>query len=191
MSRLPRLAVSLLDVRGRCNRRGLLVVASLLLAIEAPLGLAFWLAGSWPGGPLALALKLALFWIALAGCARRLHDLGRSAWTLAWAVPATIVWTILAALAVVAVGGLEALTPGTPWHVAATLLSMLPVVAGTLWLHVARGEPGANRYGAEPTGLGIATPVIDPAPGVTPPAPRAGDTGLGRSVGSGAYVRAG
>jgi uncharacterized membrane protein YhaH (DUF805 family) len=157
MHTLGAIALSLIDPRGRSNRCGLRVAASILLAIEIALVVVLWATGATFDGALALVVKLVLLWLAIAACARRLHDLGRSAWSLAWAVPATIVWATAAALAVVAFAGLEALSPSSPWYMLAIGVSMVPVIVGTLWLHLARGQTGPNRYGPEPDGLGVST----------------------------------
>jgi uncharacterized membrane protein YhaH (DUF805 family) len=153
------LAPTLLDPRGRCNRKGLLAVATLLLAIELMALLAFWGFGWSLTGPGAFGLKLLFCWLAIAGCAKRLHDLGRRAWWMALAVPATILWSLAVALAFAFGLGLESLTPQSSWYMVAVGASMLPVVLAMLWLHCARGTAGANRFGPEPAGLGFSEPA--------------------------------
>lgn len=155
--------LSLADPRGRCNRRGLLVVATLLLGVEIVLVAAMSLGIVSPGGAGLLPVKAAILWVAIAACSKRLHDTGRSAWMMAWALPVTIAWSLAATIAVAMHVGLEALVPSSPWYFACLGLTMVPVVAGTLWLHVAPGEAGPNRYGPAPDGLGFAGPHRDRA----------------------------
>ncbi len=159
MPRLLLLAMSLLDPRGRCNRKGLLIIASAMLGVELILLGAFWGFSLSLTGPAASALKLLFCWLAITACSKRLHDLGRSAWNLAWALPVTIFWTLATALAFAFGLGLESLMPRSPWYPLAIGASMLPVVAATLWLHLARGNPGSNRFGPEPEGLGFSGPM--------------------------------
>lgn len=167
MQQLISVLPHLVDPRGRCNRRGLLIVATLLLGLELVALAVFCLTGAAFNGPVAWTFKLAVCWVAIAGCAKRLHDVGRSAWVMAWALPVTIVWGFASTLSLALVVGLDALVPTSPWYLASLGLTMLPVVAGTLWLHLAKGEAGPNRYGPVPEGLGFAGPHADratPAP---------------------------
>jgi len=175
MLRPLQLVLSLLDPRGRCNRKGLLIIASAMLGVELILLGAFLAFNLSLVGPAASGLKLLFCWLAITACSKRLHDLGRSAWNLVWALPVTIFWTLAIALAFAFGLGMESLMPRSPWYPLAIGASMLPVVAATLWLHLARGKPGANRYGPEPEGLGFSGPMPRrPADAATAvPAPQA------------------
>lgn len=161
MRPLLSLILSLVDPRGRCNRRGLLVIASLLLAVETMLVTLASLGIASPDGAGVMPVKVVVLWIAIAACAKRLHDIGRSAWAMALAVPVTLVWGFAATVAVTMQVGVEALVPSSPWYFACLGLTMVPVVAGTTWLHIAGGDSGPNRYGPAPEGLGIAGPHAD------------------------------
>jgi uncharacterized membrane protein YhaH (DUF805 family) len=151
------LVPTLLDPRGRCNRKGLLIIATAMFGIQAGLAAAFWGLGWNLTGPGATMLKLLFCWLALSACSKRLHDLNLSAWNMAWALPVTVLWTLGTALAFVFSFGLESLTPKSPWYLVAMGSSMLPMLAATLWLHFAKGTPGANRFGPEPDGLGFSS----------------------------------
>lgn len=153
------LVLSLLDPRGRCNRKGLLIIATSMLGVELALLGAFWGFGLSLTGPAAGVLKLLFCWLALTACSKRLHDLNLRAWHMAWALPVTIFWTLAIALAFAFGFGIESLMPKSPWYPLAVGTSMLPVVLATLWLHLARGTPGSNRFGPEPDGLGFAGPL--------------------------------
>lgn len=145
----------LIDPRGRCNRKGLLIIASLMLVIQIGLASAFWGFGVSLTGVAATLFKLLFCWLALAACSKRLHDLDRSAWTLAWVLPATIVWTLVVALGFAFGLGIETLMPRSPWYPVAMGASMAPMFAAALWLHLAKGTAGANRFGPEPDGAGF------------------------------------
>lgn len=163
MRELLQLVPTLLDPRGRCNRKGLLIIASLMLAIEVALGLAVWGLGmSFTGTPATL-FKLLFCWLAICACSKRLHDIGLGAGMLGWGLLATIVWTLVVGLAVALGLGIEQLMPSGRWYVAAMAISMLPVVLAMLWLHLAKGQVGTNAYGAEPTGLGFSIMAYQPA----------------------------
>ncbi len=163
MRDLAALVQTLLDPRGRCNRRGLLIIASTMFAIQVGLAAAFWGVGVSLQGPVATVFKILFCWLALSACSKRLHDLGLSAWRLAWALPVTVLWTLGVAIAFVLTLGLESLMPRSPWSLLAVGCSMLPVFAATLWLHLARGNSGPNRFGLEPGGVGF-SPATKPVP---------------------------
>jgi uncharacterized membrane protein YhaH (DUF805 family) len=107
-------------------------------------------------------MKLGFFWLALAAASKRLHDLGRSAWwTLAAFLGVVVVVTLIVLTAAIILG-LGALHPSSPHfravHLATLVGATVPIFAATMWLHLARGTPGPNRYGPEPTGIGFARP---------------------------------
>jgi uncharacterized membrane protein YhaH (DUF805 family) len=160
MSNVPAFALQLFDPRGRCNRKGLLIVAGLLLGVELIAGLALWATEARLDGTAALALKLIFCWLALAAGSKRLHDMNLSAWWMLAAVGATIVWTMLLSLALALAIGVEVLQPTSSWYWGMLAGTTLPVFCATLWLHFARGAGGANRFGPEPAGLGFSGPHV-------------------------------
>lgn len=166
MSSAMRLVLSVFDPRGRCNRRGLLLIALALLAIQALTALAIWLSGAALDAPVAIAIKLVFLWLAIAAAAKRLHDTGRSAWGILWSLLAIVAWSTVVAIALLLIMGDRMLVPGSGGFETHFALTMLPVLAATLWLHFAPGEPQPNRYGPSPSGNGIAAPLLraDPAP---------------------------
>ena len=160
------LACHMLDPRGRCNRKGLLIVAGLLLAAEIVVGLALWLAGVDLEGGGVLAIKAVCVWLAVCAGSKRLHDLNLSAWWMLGMLAISILATFALVVAMMVVLGPEALQPGTAWYFAALAGSMMPILAATLWLHFRKGQPGVNRFGAEPRGIGFAGPVISLQPAI-------------------------
>jgi uncharacterized membrane protein YhaH (DUF805 family) len=150
------------DPRGRCNRQGLLIVAGLLLGLEAVAAGAVWLTGAAIDGGLAVTLKLVFVWFAFSAGAKRLHDLDLSAWWMAGMIGITTVWSVVVVLGLVMTVGAVVLQPTSRWYLAAVMATSLPVFAGTLWLHFARGATADNRFGAVPTGLGL-SPLAVPA----------------------------
>lgn len=145
----------LLDPRGRIDRRGLLLLALALLALQGLFAGALAAGMMAIDGAPALIVKTAFLWIALVAAAKRLHDLGRSAWWIAIAFVATIVWGVVAVLAAYPVFGRDMLVAGSTGYMAALALNMVPILAATLWMHFARGEQAANRYGPAPDATGF------------------------------------
>ena len=105
-------------------------------------------------------LGFALIWPQVAISAKRLHDLGRSAWWLL----APFVISILAFVLAAVIGGaglLVAMQQGemnSIWTAAggvgvAMILVLLAFSAGIfflLWMGLSRGDPDPNRYGQPP-----------------------------------------
>lgn len=164
LDQLP--ALELVDPRGRCNRKGLLIVACILLALELLAGLAM-AAGLVPlGSPAAWMLKAAFVWMAIAGAVRRLHDVGMSGWRILCAIVALSVWCFVFTTAAAIALGPENLVPGTAGFLAVFGALMAPVLMLALWLHVAPGDPRPNRYGPVPDGLGFSRQPRDVAPAI-------------------------
>lgn len=155
---MQHLLFSLIDPRGRCNRKGLLVAALVLLAVEIAAVVVVWLSQMPVDHPALLVTKAALMWVAIAAACQRLHDLGRSAWLILPAMLGLLAWSFAAALATVVTFGPDAAVPGTFgfWLVFAAVSA--PMLAALLWLHFAPGQPHANNYGPQPDGLGFAGP---------------------------------
>lgn len=105
-------------------------------------------------------LGFALIWPQVAIAAKRLHDLGRSAWWLL----APFVISILAFVAAAVVGGaglLAAMQQGEwsgIWTAAGglgvaillVLVAFLTGIAFLLWMGLSQGEPEPNRFGPPP-----------------------------------------
>ena len=66
MSHLPTSVLQAFDPRGRCNRKGLLLAAAILLALQAAVALALWGAGLDLTGHLVSAVSTAFCWIGFA-----------------------------------------------------------------------------------------------------------------------------
>jgi uncharacterized membrane protein YhaH (DUF805 family) len=107
-------------------------------------------------GVVLFALGLANIWIGFALGTKRLHDLDRSGWWLAWQMLALIIATISAAVATV----LSKEEPyATDYIVASFLIAaafgLAALVIG-IWLFVQigflRGTNGPNRFGPDPLG---------------------------------------
>jgi uncharacterized membrane protein YhaH (DUF805 family) len=108
-----------------------------------------------PEGPLLVVLNLFFLWLTTTIVIKRLHDIGRSAWTLAASTIGVVVWSVVLAIGLVLVMPKQALLPGAIGYMLAVLGTALPVLVGILWLHCAPGMAGANRFGAEPAGNGF------------------------------------
>jgi len=145
-----------LDPRGRCNRKGLLVAALALLAIQIAAALVLWLEPSLVGHPVMLALKLLLLQAAICAAAQRLHDTGRSAWWIPAAIAGLFVWGLAFCWGLMYWLPIQAMQPGAQGFVMLTIAISIPTFAMLMWLHFAPGEARANRFGPVPDGLGFA-----------------------------------
>ncbi len=159
MPDIATIAQELVDPRGRCNRKGLVILAVAILALEAVIGLIVLALGISLEGPLAISIKLAFFWTAFAAASKRLHDLGRSAWWVAAGLLGLIVWSFALAIAALMAFGPHVLTTSTAVYAAIMIGTMLPALAALLWLHFAKGHPGPNKFGPQPEGLGFSRPT--------------------------------
>jgi uncharacterized membrane protein YhaH (DUF805 family) len=159
MPHLPTFVLHVLDPRGRCNRKGLLLAAAILLAMQAVFAFALWGAGLDLASPVVQPVNLIFCWVAFALISRRLHDLGRSAWWIPGAVLIWLVAIISLAGAIVLSGDPDMLAPGTTSYWITLAAMLLPLLAGAIWLHAAPGHAGSNRFGPQPTAQGFSTPA--------------------------------
>lgn len=155
---MPLFAQMLLPV-GRCGRRGLLLAAAVLVAAHIVFALLVSLGLVGFYGPVALGFKLLGLWVAIAMSAKRMHDIGYSAWWLLAGTGGLALWSIIISLVLYPIAGLDVLVPGTVWYWLSFTLVALPLLAATLWLHSARGMPADNRFGPLPDGFGMSMPV--------------------------------
>ena len=147
------------DPRGRCNRKGLLIVAGLLLGAELVVGALLWLAGADIEGPAVIAFKAVCVWSAICAGSKRLHDMNLRAWWMLGTLALTTLWTLILVVVLYVAVGEQALEPGSGWYLIALAGSALPILGATLWLHFRRGAPGINRFGVEPQGIGFSGPM--------------------------------
>ncbi len=148
-----------LDPRGRSDRRGLLVVTGVLLALQGGAAALVLLTGRVPHGPVAWLIEAAFLWLGIVATARRLHDCGHSAWWIAGVSLAVMVWCFVLTTSVVLFAGPAAFAQGSPWFTATLAAVMGPVLALLVWLHFEAGEGGDNAYGPPPTGSGFSGPL--------------------------------
>lgn len=138
---------TLFGLRGRMRRLRFFLLLALNQALALALvTVAFMVAWAGPrevgltrdGEDVALGILFGLLaltsWIYVAIAVKRLHDLDCSGWHVAWITAV--------ALAV------APMTRGLP-ELPGMLVAFLSL-AGVLWLILARGTPGPNRYGPEP-----------------------------------------
>ena len=155
----PASVLQAFDPRGRCNRKGLLLAAAILLTLQVAVGLALWVAGFDLASPVLLPLDVAFCWAAFALISKRLHDLGRSAW---WIPAIVLIWLaaiISLAGAIVLSGDPDMLAPGTTSYWITFAAMLMPLLVAALWLHSAKGHAGDNRFGPEPTAHGFSMPT--------------------------------
>lgn len=140
---------------GRCDRRGLLVAALMLLAAQFVQAVAM-LAFAVPhDNPLAIATTALVLWFSTTAMAKRLHDMSRSAWRILWAALAIVVWSVIVGLGLVLNFEPAAMEPGASGYWLAVVATMVPVLAMTLWLHLKPGDAGDNAFGPAPGANGF------------------------------------
>lgn len=157
------------DPRGRADRRGVLWLALVLLALQGTLFGA--LAAGWLdlANPALIVVKLIILWVSTVAVIKRLHDIGLSGlWMLAGFGGWSLITTLIA-IGMVVIVGLEALMPTSRHYWTTMGLSMVPVVIAMMWLHLAPGERRPNRFGVPPgpSGFGPA-PIVTGLPAAMP-----------------------
>ncbi|MGF1651434.1 MAG: DUF805 domain-containing protein [Hyphomicrobiaceae bacterium] len=148
----------LFDPRGRINRKGLLILAVALLALQLAALAAVVALGMAADSQFAITLKVVFGWIALVAAIKRLHDTNRSGWWVFIAFVALIVWSIAVITVLMLAFGVSALQPGGAGHAAALVLTAAPTLAAALWLHLVPGDLAENGYGPMPSAQGFARP---------------------------------
>ena len=142
----------LVDPRGRSGRRDFLHVAITLFVLQLAFFAVVLLLQAELTAVSALPANLAFCWMGYAAVSRRLHDLGRSAWWMPAAAATWLVAGFLVALAIALVAGPGAVKPGSPGFWIAFGCLLAPPFTVALWLHLAVGDSGPNRYGPPPAG---------------------------------------
>ena len=152
---ISRVTCELFDPRGRCDRKGLLILAGIILVLEAVFGLVSIGLGLSLDGPAMIAFKVVFVWTAVAAACKRLHDLGRSGWWLLGGFIALVLWTFAVATAVLLLAGPEELAHNAVLYAVVMASSMVPAFVALLWLHCAKGHVTENKYGSPPDELGF------------------------------------
>lgn len=152
--------IDFFDPRGRVDRQGFMIVAAVLVGAQAGLYGALAAAGDSVQSGLAYAANAILFWMGFAAVSNRLHDLGMSAWRLVAAIAGLAVWCFGLSFSLVICFGEDGFLPGGTGLIAAVAGTSLPVAGLVLWIHFARGDAAANRFGPAPGPSGFA-----PGPG--------------------------
>jgi uncharacterized membrane protein YhaH (DUF805 family) len=151
----------LFDPRGRMGRAQLLAAATVMLAAEVGL-----LAVTSPDGSLPLhfwPVKALALWIGGVAIVKRLHDVGLSGWWFLGGMAGFCMWAAVLGVGVVITGGFESLQPGGLGYLMVLAALMVPALGVTLWLHLAAGEPGMNRFGSEPSAVLGGAPAAEGA----------------------------
>lgn len=156
---VPNLSLQdIIDPRGRADRRGLAVLAAILIGGQVGIYGALIASGAdLNSGPAAL-VHLSFGWLGLVAISKRMHDLGVTAWRLVVGGIGMIIWSVAGSLAILFWFGEEAVTPGGPGMIAMMAAAIIPLAAVTLWLHFARGDVGENRFGPVPGPFGFSMP---------------------------------
>jgi uncharacterized membrane protein YhaH (DUF805 family) len=138
------------SAEGRIGRQAFWIGWLVLLGVQV-------VAGWIPVIGHALGLVALFAWVCL--CSKRLHDMGRSGW---WQVPPFALSLALVVGSVLWIGvgaALAAITDGNPEVVALAgvgvlligiFVAFVAMIGFTLWVGIAEGQPGENRYGEPP-----------------------------------------
>jgi uncharacterized membrane protein YhaH (DUF805 family) len=138
------------SAEGRIGRQAFWIGWLMLLGVQV-------VAGWIPVVGHALGLVALFAWVCL--CTKRLHDMGRSGW---WQAPpfalslalviGSVMWIgVGAALAAIGDGNPEVVAlAGVGVLLMSIVVAFVSMIAFTLWVGVAEGEPGENRYGEPP-----------------------------------------
>jgi uncharacterized membrane protein YhaH (DUF805 family) len=138
------------SAEGRIGRQAFWIGWLVLLGVQV-------VAGWIPVIGHALGLVALFAWVCL--CSKRLHDMGRSGW---WQVPPFALSLALVVGSVLWIGvgaALAAITDGNPEVVALAgvgvlligiFVAFVAMIGFTLWVGIAEGQPGENRYGQPP-----------------------------------------
>ena len=146
MSPSVRYLLQLADPRGRCDRTEFIWATVMVVAAQVAFALGLWATNASFMGWRGVVANLVLGWLAWAAIAKRLHDLGRSS---RWMLGGVLAW-VVGAIAVALIAGSLTFAMGTTGFGATLAALMLPPLGLALWLHLAEGEPVANRYGPPP-----------------------------------------
>jgi len=125
------LAFEILDPRGRCNRKGLLIIAIVLLALQLVAGALASLGVLQRGGPAMRIAEVTFVLAAFSATSKRLHDLGLSAWWILAGLGGLAAWSVVLALVLVFTVGAAALQPGALGFVIAVVGTMAPAFAAS------------------------------------------------------------
>ncbi len=144
------LVTTSLSPHGRINRKGLLVIAVALFVVQlAVYGLA------WSGlyslrATGVQVFELVVLWLCLTAAVKRLHDVGFGGIWVIIGFGFKVALALLLVVGALLAFGQQALETGTPVYWWIVALTMVPAVAGTLWLHIQPGEEASNRFGDRP-----------------------------------------
>jgi uncharacterized membrane protein YhaH (DUF805 family) len=159
-----------LDPRGRIGRKDMARLALSLMAVQIAIMAAVLALGVKPASSFMRVVEIAALWISIAAASKRLHDAGLSAAWIVWTSIAYVGWAVIVAAATIMITGPVRMTATSPAMIAAVAVSMLPLLAALLWLHLKKGDTGANRYGPATDGPSApelhrrALPTLTPAP---------------------------
>lgn len=144
------------DPRGRCNRKGFLILAFAMLGAQLAVIGAFLAMDEHSEGWAAGLANAFFFWLVTAAVSKRLHDIGLSGWWILKAALIILLWATLFIAGLMVILPAASFEPGGTGFLLGVGGTTIPVFLAILWLHCALGNAGANRYGPEPSGLGFA-----------------------------------
>lgn len=147
--------LDILDPRGRCNRKGFLILAFAMLGAQLAVIGAFLAMDEHSEGWAAGLANACFFWLVTSSVSKRLHDIGLSGWWILKAAAIIFGWAVLFIAGLMVVLPDQQFEPGGIGFWLGVGGTTVPVFLAILWLHCAHGISGENIYGPEPKGLGF------------------------------------
>ncbi len=149
--------IDIFDPRGRVNRTGFVVIAAILVGAQCGVyGTKYATGVPLPPG-IDVALDVLFTWLGVVAIARRLRDLDVSSGRLVLGIIASALLAVTVAFAVIFSMGEESVVPGALGYLIIAAAVALPPIAFAIWLHVAPGNEGSNRFGPAPGASGFST----------------------------------
>lgn len=150
--------IDILDPRGRVNRKGLAVLAAVVMGAQIGTYGYDYLTGIRLPANAMQAVDVLFCWLGIAAISKRMHDLGLSTWRLLFgAIAIAVAAVVVASVAVFALGEASVM-PGGLGFLILGFVTFGPVISATIWLHFAAGEPQSNRFGPVPGLNGFSRP---------------------------------
>jgi uncharacterized membrane protein YhaH (DUF805 family) len=150
--------IDIFDPRGRVNRKGLAVLAAVVMGAQIGTSGYEYLTGITAPAAAMLAVDVVFCWLGIAAISKRMHDLGLSPWRLVFGALAIVIAAVVVACVAVFALGEASVMPGGLGYLILAVVVFAPVIAATIWLHFASGDPKFNRFGPVPGANGFSRP---------------------------------
>lgn len=147
--------IDIFDPRGRVSRIGLIVIAAVVVGVQAGIYGASYVTNSTLPPAVETALDIVFAWLGYVSVSKRLHDIGYGAGLLLAGIAGISLAAVVTAVGVARVFSEDQLMPGGIGFLAVAAVVFIPVIAAVIWLHCKPGHPFANRFGPVPGTTGF------------------------------------